>query len=682
MTGDDLPSNTQLGRYLLTSRLGQGGMGAVYAGEDLSLKRAVAVKVLGDSCARASQDLDRFILEARAAARLNHPNVVTVHDVGQREGMAYIVMELMPRGSAQGRLRDKGAFPWPEATRIIRDVCRGLASAHAAGLIHRDIKPSNILLTADGTAKLADFGLAKAPILAPTRLTRVGDILGTPHYMSPEHCAGEPLDERTDLYSLGATYYALLVGRPPFDAADPMQVLYAQCSAPVPDPRALVPNLPPGCVAIVTRALAKQRRDRFRTAQEMASALDSCLTAVPVSPEIPVAMLAAKPGPIRPPAEAATMLAEPILARPAKPAGTRLPWWSLALAALAALGLVIVVMLSAAFFLFGNRFQTPPETPNAKGPTRSGAAAGKAGPGIVLKRRLSPLKGHVGAVRSVSAGADLLASGGEDGTARIWSADGGRLLHTLKHPDGLDAVALSPDGNLLACGGKGKAVFLWNPRTGKDLGRLDDGIHSQITALAFAPSGKQLAVATQAELVVFDGAPPKYRRAASLLQSQYVVSAVAYSSDGKQLAACSYSKSICRWDVATWSKTQAPGNLPSWTEAVALSPDGSRVMFGTRDGEFYSWEPPQPPRLLGTTPPSITALACVPGRDAFLLAGEWGGPLRLCEPAAGGKVETFAGAPKDIPSVCFAPGGTLVAAACTDGCVYLWDVRTARGLEK
>src|SRR5207244_7746843 len=112
--------------------------------------------------------------------------------------------------------------------------------------IHRDIKPGNVLLAADGTAKLADFGLAKAPMLLSSRLTQAGTVLGTPHYMSPEQCTSERLDERTDLYALGATYYALLVGRPPFDGNDEVKILYAHCSAPVPDPRAVVPALPPG----------------------------------------------------------------------------------------------------------------------------------------------------------------------------------------------------------------------------------------------------------------------------------------------------------------------------------------------------------------------------------------------------------------------------------------------------
>src|SRR3989442_1226907 len=129
--------------------------------------------------------------KARAAAQLNHPNVVTVHDVDQSGNTYYIVMELVAGGSVQAQLAARGALPWPEATRIVADVCRGLAAAHAAGLIHRDVKPGNILLASDGAAKLADFGLTKAPVLTSGGFTQPGTILGTPQYMSPEHCAGE-----------------------------------------------------------------------------------------------------------------------------------------------------------------------------------------------------------------------------------------------------------------------------------------------------------------------------------------------------------------------------------------------------------------------------------------------------------------------------------------------------------
>ncbi len=185
MAEQDPLIGTRLGKYHLVRRLGQGGMGVVYQAEDLHLQRTVAVKLLSASSTLDRSATQRFVLEARAAARLNHPNVVAVHDIGQERGHCFIALEFVPGASAQKILDQRGAWPWPEATRAVADACRGLSAAHAAGLIHRDIKPANILVGPDGTAKLADFGLTKAPILTPTHLTQVGTVLGTPGYIEP-----------------------------------------------------------------------------------------------------------------------------------------------------------------------------------------------------------------------------------------------------------------------------------------------------------------------------------------------------------------------------------------------------------------------------------------------------------------------------------------------------------------
>ncbi len=203
-----------LGKYRITGQLGKGGMGVVYSGEDLRLHRTVAIKVLAGDAALEPAAAKRFLLEARSAACLSHPNVVAIHDIGQRGQLYYMVMELVRGQSAHTLLHRSGRLSWLEATRVTADVCRGLVAAHAAGLIHRDIKPGNILLAADGTVKLADFGLARAPQLLATRLTQCGTLLGTPQYMSPEQCGCEPLDQRTDLYSLGRLVLCLAHGSP------------------------------------------------------------------------------------------------------------------------------------------------------------------------------------------------------------------------------------------------------------------------------------------------------------------------------------------------------------------------------------------------------------------------------------------------------------------------------------
>ncbi len=238
----DRLSGTRLGKYQIQRQLGSGGMGIVHEAVDPVLQRSVAIKVLREDIASQPEAVRRFLLEARTAARLNHPNVVHVYEADQEKGIVYLVMELMRGGSAHDWIREHGHFSWSEASQIVLEACQGLAAVHAVGLIHRDIKPSNIMRSLDNVVKLADFGLALSTSMVGT--TASGQVVGTPLYMSPEQCQGEPVDARSDLYSLGATYFALLTGQAPFSDAQPLQVMFAHCSKPVPDPRTLREDLP------------------------------------------------------------------------------------------------------------------------------------------------------------------------------------------------------------------------------------------------------------------------------------------------------------------------------------------------------------------------------------------------------------------------------------------------------
>ncbi len=261
---------TFIGKYRITKLIGSGGMGVVYAAHDTIISREVAIKFLSGKAAANDTALKRFVQEARAVGQLQHPNVVGLFDVDQFEGAWYLVMELVDQGTA-GDLLDEGEpIAWQRATSIIADACRGLVAAHAKGLIHRDIKPDNIMLAADGTAKISDFGLAKIQDRTTPTLTQANQVLGTPHYMSPEQCRSANVDARTDIYSLGATYYDLLTGTPPFaKSTDVMQIMYAQCHEPTPDPGQLADDLPPLCRGIIEQAMAKDPADRYQTAAEM-----------------------------------------------------------------------------------------------------------------------------------------------------------------------------------------------------------------------------------------------------------------------------------------------------------------------------------------------------------------------------------------------------------------------------
>lgn len=268
-----------LGKYQVTKIIGQGGMGIVVEAVDPHIERNVAIKVLPERFVANTTLVDRFRAEARAAGRLNHPNVATIHEVGVDGSTPFLVMELLSGGSVADELKQNGALTPLHATRALIDSCRGISAAHAVGLVHRDVKPANLLRAADQSVKVTDFGLAKlsapGPITA-AQLTQAGTVIGTPYFMSPEQCQGQEVDPRSDIYSLGATYYCLLTGKNLFqDSGGPVQVMLAHCSKTIPDPRSVDPAIPLACSEIVARAMAKDPADRYQSAADMIADLHS-----------------------------------------------------------------------------------------------------------------------------------------------------------------------------------------------------------------------------------------------------------------------------------------------------------------------------------------------------------------------------------------------------------------------
>lgn len=276
-------------RYRVMSRIGAGGMGIVYQVEHVQLGKLAAMKVLHAEAARNKDSVRRFQLEAQAVSRLNHPNIVQTFDFGQWEGALYLVMELIRGDDLATTLRREGPLPFSRAIPVFVQVCSALAEAHESGVIHRDLKPENIVVVRrrDGVdvAKVLDFGLAKLHERSEgADITAGGQVMGTPYYMSPEQVRSEVLDQRTDLYSLGATLYRVLTGTPPFDAPTPMSVLTKHLTDELELPRLRAPelNLPVQADEIIGRAMAKERERRFESAAEMQRALERALVAQPV----------------------------------------------------------------------------------------------------------------------------------------------------------------------------------------------------------------------------------------------------------------------------------------------------------------------------------------------------------------------------------------------------------------
>jgi serine/threonine protein kinase len=289
--GGSLVGRVLDGKYEIVAPLGSGGMGAVYRARRVHIGDEVAIKVLHSRLTNDEKLVERFRREARAAAQLHHPNVVTIHDYGEARGpngFAYIVMELVRGESLRDILKREGRLEPHRAVSLMRDVCAGVGAAHRRGIVHRDIKPDNIIVTpADEdrereTVKVVDFGIAKLRDLAAegSTLTEAGMMVGTLFYMSPEQCKGEPLDSRADVYSLGAMLYEMLAGTPPFTASNITSLIFKHVGEPPPPlPEDL--NVPAALRAAVLRALSKDPDARPRDASEFARELQSAMSAPP-----------------------------------------------------------------------------------------------------------------------------------------------------------------------------------------------------------------------------------------------------------------------------------------------------------------------------------------------------------------------------------------------------------------
>jgi serine/threonine-protein kinase len=266
-------SGHQMGPYRLLREIGGGGMGTVYEAEDTRLGRRVAVKLLPPEYSRDRRAKERFLREARAAAAVDHPNLCTVHDVGESDGRLYIVLSFYEGETLRERIRC-GPLPLAEARDVALQVARGLARAHEAGITHRDIKPANVMLTRRGEAKILDFGIARLKG-DEVSLTRTGASWGTPAYMSPEQARGEPVDAHTDVWSLGVMLYELVAGRRPF-GGESMEAVVSSTLTQKPEPLERIrPDVPPELARVVERALAKDPAERYASAAELLADLET-----------------------------------------------------------------------------------------------------------------------------------------------------------------------------------------------------------------------------------------------------------------------------------------------------------------------------------------------------------------------------------------------------------------------
>lgn len=257
------------GRYVIENEIGAGGMAIVYKAHDTMLNRSVAVKMLRTEFKQDEEFIKRFDVEAKASAGLNHPNIVSVYDVGVHEGQHYIVMEYIDGVTLKELIARNTRLPWRKALKYSSQICSALAHAHARKVIHRDIKPHNIMVTGDGSVKVMDFGIARAASAAT--MTIGSKVLGSAHYLSPEQARGGRTDERSDIYSLGVCMYEMVVGKVPFDADTTVAVAMQHLQKEPTDPCTLVDDLPEAVGHIILRAMKKDYLQRYQSAGSMES---------------------------------------------------------------------------------------------------------------------------------------------------------------------------------------------------------------------------------------------------------------------------------------------------------------------------------------------------------------------------------------------------------------------------
>lgn len=654
----------RFGGYQLLEKIGEGGMGVVYKARQLRLDRLVAVKVLPFGQFSRAEVVQRFRAEAAAAASLQHPNIVAIHEVGEHEGQHYFSMDLVTGQTLAELVRDQ-PLPAKRAAAYVKTIAEAVHYAHQQGILHRDLKPSNVLIDVNDRPRITDFGLAKRlTAKSETELTLTGQVLGSPNFMSPEQAEGaQAIGPATDIYSLGALLYHLLTRQPPFQA-ETLTTLLKQVleTEPVP-PRRLNPSIPRDLETIALKCLEKEPARRYTTAQELADELGRFLED------------------------------KPIQARPVSSAGKVWKWCRRrpALAAMAA-----ALMLTAALGLAGVLWQWQQARQNAQAELRQRerAEASEYAADMHLAQLAIADNNRALAISLLDkyrpgAGSQISNLKSQiQGDLRGWEwrylwqlCQGDEHFTLQRYPEGINALAVSEDRNLLAVATE-LQVALWDLAARRPLTLLTNVGGAQ---LAFVSTNGLLAVASpdaggaagQAGVAVWDVNAGKKVKT---LPYPAGIRSLAASADGKLLATFDNRGNVT---VVDWTSERILTNLlvsqPRYGRAgvVAFSPDGGRLAIGEDHGRTRLLD-----LLVGATVflptqlgPGVTALAFSP--EGNLLATGYGyskGTIDLWDAHSGAPRGQLTNHTDSVNALAFTPDGGRLASASEDGTLRLWNV--------